>query len=128
MKKMAVVKEEDVLIAVDPGFADGKVLVNGYYQKIPKEVVDITELDESKFIGNKTGAFLKASYIEGKQHLVGEYAAKFLTERNKREGGSESEQIHDTFETFKTTDRRISIMSPGFLRGGQNGLHLAAHD
>lgn len=108
---MAVVKEEDVLIAVDPGFADGKVLVNGYYQKIPKEVVDITELDESKFIGNKTGAFLKASYIEGKQHLVGEYAAKFLTERNKREGGSESEQIHDTFETFKTTDRRISIMS-----------------
>ena len=107
----AIAKEENIFITVDPGFDSVKVLVNGFYQKFPKEVVDITELDESKFIGNKTGAFLKASYIEGKQHLVGEYAAKFLSERNKKEGGQESEMIHDTFETFKTTDRQISIMS-----------------
>ena len=107
----AITKDEKIFITVDPGFDSVKVLVNGFYQKFPKEVVDITELDESKFIGNKTGAFLKASYIEGKQHLVGEYAAKFLSERNKKEGGQESEMIHDTFETFKTTDRQISIMS-----------------
>lgn len=110
---MAVLEKDDrILITVDPGFDSVKVTVNGYYQKFPKEVVDITELDESKFIGNKTGAFIKVNYIEGKQHLVGEYAAKFLAERNKKISGyDETERIHDTFATFKTTDRQISIMS-----------------
>ena len=102
-----------VFVAVDPGFDSIKVTVNGYYLKFPKEVADVTDLDESSYLGKKGNAYMKVRYIDGKQHLVGAYAATYLNENRSdvSNGTEESERLHDTFETFKTIDKQILIMS-----------------
>lgn len=109
-----VMKSEDrIFIGVDPGFDSIKVVINGYYLKFPKEVADITGIEDARFLGKKNKSFLKVNYIDGKQHLVGEYAATFLSEQGGKipNGIEESERLHDTFETFKTVDKQILIMA-----------------
>ncbi len=112
---MAVMeKDTRIFVAVDPGFDSIKVVVNGYYVKFPKEVVDVTDIDESFFVGKKNNTYMKViDYISGKQHLVGSYAATYLSEQkgNVANGIEESERLHDTFETFKTVEKQILIMS-----------------
>ena len=105
--------EDSIFIGVDPGFDSIKVVINGYFLKFPKEVADITGIEDARFLGKKNKTFLKANYIEGKQHLVGEYAATFLSEQGGKvaNGIEESERLHDTFETFKTVDKQILIMT-----------------
>ncbi len=113
VEKVRTAEEESVFIAVDPGFDSIKIAINGFYLKFPKEVVDITGIDDARFLGKKNKSFLKVNYIEGKQHLVGEYAAIYLSEQGGKvpNGIEESEKLHDTFETFKTVDKQILIMS-----------------
>lgn len=111
---MAILENDNrIFVAVDPGFDSIKVNVNGYYMKFPKEVADVTSLDESSYLGKKSNAYMKVRYIEGKQHLVGAYAATYLNENrgDVTNGTEESERLHDTFETFKTIDKEILIMS-----------------
>ena len=111
---MALLENDNrIFIAVDPGFDSIKVTVNGYYLKFPKEVADVTDLDESSYLGKKNKSYMKVHYIEGKEHLVGAYAATYLNENrsNVANGREESERLNDTFETFKTIDKQILIMS-----------------
>ena len=109
---MAVLeKDTRIFIAVDPGFDSIKVCVNGYFLKFPKEVVDITDLEETSFVGKKNKSYMKVNYIEGKQHLVGAYAATYLSEQKGKaaNGIEEIERVHDTFQTFTTVDKQILI-------------------
>lgn len=118
-------KDNRIFVAVDPGFDSIKVIVNGYYLKFPKEVVDITDVEDASFVGNKNKSYMKVNYIEGKQHLVGSYAATYLAEQRGEvaNGVEESERLHDTFQTFKTVDKQISIMTAiakGLISYAQN--------
>lgn len=113
--------QKKILISVDPGFDSIKVVVNGHFLKFPKEVADVTDLEEgsvryqgtqNRFIGEKEDSYIKVQYIEGKTHLVGAYAAKFLAERGYNENGSEeSIAVSDTFAAFQTMEKQILIMS-----------------
>lgn len=101
-------KEQNLVIAIDPGFDSSKVVYTGGGMfKVPKEVVDITGKDKA-FLGPKQEGFLKISLLKGKEHLVGSYATKYIHEA----GGEESEErlAHaDTFATFETADSEISL-------------------
>jgi hypothetical protein len=108
---MAVERDNRLFIVVDPGFDSIKVLINGYYLKFPKEVVDITDLDDTKFLGKKTNTYIKACIIDGKQHLVGEYAAKFLADKDSDDSDDVDDKYHDSYSTFKTSDKKILILS-----------------
>lgn len=106
-------KSSKIVLSVDPGFDSSKVTYEGGETfKIPKEVVEVTGMS-GLFIGAKSNDYIKVSYIEGKEHLVGAYAARFLNEaqQDERAGANEKATIADTYATFETTDKEIAIMT-----------------
>ncbi len=121
---MAKNKDERIFISIDPGFDSIKILINGVtLLKFPKEVADISNMQEgngyqgtqNRFIGVKEDDYMKVQYVEGKTHLVGEYAAKYLAERGDEKSIEESfaisESANDTFSVFQTTEKEILIMT-----------------
>lgn len=106
-------KQSNIIVSVDPGFDSVKVCLNGgVLIKIPKEVADITG-KSNLFLGPKEASYIKVKYAEGKEHLVGVYAAQYLNEASydANKGVEEKASIADTFATFETFDKQVLIMS-----------------
>lgn len=103
--------DKNIIIAVDPGFDSVKVVTNnGVMFKVPKEVADVTN---KKFLDAKDDNYIMMHYMEGKEHLVGLSAAKYLNNvvNDAKMGEEAKAEINDTFASFETADMQIRIMT-----------------
>lgn len=103
--------DKTIIVAVDPGFDSVKVVTNGGIMfKVPKEVADVTN---KKFLDAKDENYIMMKYMEGKEHLVGLSAAKYLNNvvTNNTNGEEQKAEINDTFASFETADMQIRIMT-----------------
>ena len=105
-------KEKNVIIGIDPGFDSLKVTTTGSMFKIPKAVAEITGKTNT-FLGPRDEDFIQTEFLEGKQHLVGIAAGKYLNEStvDAKSGEEERAIISDSYASFETADMQILIMT-----------------
>lgn len=106
-------REENLVIAIDPGYDSAKVCVNGVLTKIPNNVLDITgHSSEFLTLGDKReSGFVCSRYIPDKEYLVGEFARKSIMERKVRSDEMVKYQMMDSYQRFQTKDFEVNFMT-----------------
>lgn len=101
----------NLVIAVDPGFSDTKVVINGVMFKIPRALVDVTGKTGNFIIGAKQPGYILSHYIEGRDILLGEQAKALITVPEYKEQRRNMEVILNSYERFSTDDSEVTIMT-----------------
>lgn len=105
-----VMKNEKILkVAIDPGFGDFKVVVNDLMFTFPRAVTETT--NAQSYIGDRNKNFYSIKLLDGKEHLVGEFAEKELSERSEQTKRILFDNVESSYERFKSENFKISVMA-----------------
>lgn len=107
---MTQVNRNGIYISVDPGFGDGKIVINGELLKLPRTMVDITGSLNNFMMGTRSPGLVISKY-NGRDWLIGEKAQALVTTPEQREKRVNIVDVLNSYERFSTDDAEISIMT-----------------
>lgn len=107
------IRNNDIIISVDPGYDSTKVCINGILLKIPNNIIDITghETDFLTLGEKKANGYICSKYLEGKEYLVGNLARKSSLEKGTRTKLQVKKDTMDSYDRFETTDFEVNLMT-----------------